>query len=76
MAVTNVGSRPTVDDGESLTVEGFLLDFEGDLYDKTVRVEFYKFLRPEEKFPTLDALRAEIMRNVEQTRTYFRFADL
>lgn len=76
MAVTNVGSRPTVDDGEALTVEGFLLDFEGDLYDKTVRVEFYKFLRPEERFPSLDALRAEIMRNVEQTRTYFRFAEL
>ena len=76
MAVTNVGSRPTVDDGDALTVEGFLLDFEGDLYDKTVRVEFYKFLRPEEKFPSLDALRAEIMRNVEQTRTYFRFAEL
>ena len=76
MAVTNVGSRPTVDDGDALTVEGFLLDFEGDLYDKTVRVEFYKFLRPEEKFPSLDALRAEIMRNVDQTRTYFRFAEL
>lgn len=76
MAVTNVGSRPTVDDGDSLTVEAFLLDFEGDLYDKTVRVEFYKFLRPEEKFPDLDTLRAEILRNVDQTRTYFQFADL
>lgn len=76
IAVTNVGSRPTVDDGDRLTVEGFLLDFEGDLYDKTVRVEFYKFLRPEEKFSGLDTLRAEIIRNVEQTRTYFRFAEL
>lgn len=75
-AVTNVGRRPTVDDGEALTVEGFLLDFEGDLYGKSVRVEFFKFLRPEEKFPDLDALRSEIARNVEQTRTYFRFADL
>ena len=75
-AVTNVGSRPTVDDGNALTVESFLLDFEGDLYDRSVRVEFYKFLRPEEKFPDLDALRTEIMRNVAQTRTYFRFADL
>lgn len=75
MAVTNIGRRPTVDDGEGLTVEGFLLDFEGDLYDKPVRVEFYKFLRPEEKFPSLDALRAEVMRNAEQTRTYFRFSE-
>ena len=76
MAVTNVGSRPTVDDGDQLTVESFLLDFEGDLYDKTVRMEFYKFLRPEEKFADLDALRTEIARNVEQTRTFFRFAEL
>lgn len=76
MAVTNVGSRPTVDDGDKLTVEGFLLDFSGDLYDKTVRIEFYKFLRPEEKFADLDALRREIARNVEQTRTFFRFTEL
>lgn len=76
IAVTNVGSRPTVDDGDALTVESFLLDFKGNLYDKTVRVEFFKFLRPEEKFPSLDALRTEIMRNVEQTRTYFRFSEL
>ena len=75
-AVTNVGSRPTVDDGDQLTVEGFLLDFEGDLYDKTVRMEFYKFLRPEEKFADLDALRTEIARNVDQTRIFFRFAEL
>lgn len=76
MAVTNVGRRPTVDDGDGLTVEAFLLDFDGNLYDRTVRIEFYKFLRPEEKFPSLEALRGEIMRNVDQTRTYFRFADL
>lgn len=75
LAVTNVGSRPTVDDGEALTVESFLLDFDGDLYDKTVRVEFCKFLRPEEKFSSLDDLRSEIARNVEQTRTYFRFSE-
>lgn len=75
-AVTNVGRRPTVDDGEALTVEGFLLDFEGNLYGKSVRVEFFKFLRPEKKFSDLDALRTEIARNVEQTRAFFRFADL
>ena len=76
LAVTNIGIRPTVDDGDRLTVEGFLLDFEGNLYGKTVRVEFFKFLRPEIKFPSYDALRKEIMRNVDQTRAYFRSADL
>lgn len=71
IAVTNVGRRPTVDDGEMLTVEGFILDFSGDLYGQTIRMEFFEFLRPEKKFPSLDALRDEIMRNAQQTRDYF-----
>jgi riboflavin kinase/FMN adenylyltransferase len=60
-----------VDDERHLTVEGFLLDFQGDLYGKTLRMEFYKYLREERKFPCLDALKAEIMHNVSQTREYF-----
>ena len=72
MAVTNIGVRPTVDDGDRVMVEGFILDFDGDLYGKTVRMELYKRLRGEEKFPSLEALRAEVLRNAEQTRAYFR----
>lgn len=71
MAAANVGTRPTVDDGCGINVEGFLLDFDGTLYGKTLRMEFYRFLRPERKFPSLEALREEIIRNVEQTRAYF-----
>lgn len=72
MAVTNIGVRPTVDDdGDRVTVEGFILDFDGDLYGKTIRMEFYKRLRGEEKFPSLDALKAEVMRNADTTRVYF-----
>lgn len=70
-AVTNIGIRPTIDDGDKLSVEGFILDFTGDLYGQTVRMEFFKFLRPEMKFPSLEALRDEIMRNAQQTRNYF-----
>lgn len=70
-AVTNVGVRPTVDDGDGLTVESFLLDFDGDLYAKYLQVEFYKFLRQEQKFPNLAALRQEIAHNAQQTRDYF-----
>lgn len=71
IAVTNVGKRPTIDDGEMLTVEGFILDFSGDLYGQHIRMEFYEFLRPEKKFPSLEALRDEIMHNAQQTRDYF-----
>ena len=49
-AVTNVGTRPTVDDGNQLTIEGFILDFQGDLYGQKIQMEFYKYLR-EERIP-------------------------
>lgn len=71
-AVTNVGVRPTVDDGESVNVEGYILDFSGDLYGQTIEVEFYKRLREERKFDSLEALRAEVMANAQETRAYFR----
>ncbi len=71
LAVTNVGVRPTVS-GEGVTVEPWLLDLDSDLYGKKLTLEFYKFLRPEQKFPSLDALRAEIHRNAAQTRAFFK----
>lgn len=71
-AVTNVGVRPTVRDNDGkVTVEGFILDFNGDLYGKTIRMEFFHRLRGEEKFPSMQALADEIRRNAEQTREYF-----
>ena len=68
-AVTNVGTRPTVS-GTGITVEPWILDFEGDLYDREILLEFYYFLRPETKFPDLESLRREIRHNGEQTRAY------
>jgi riboflavin kinase/FMN adenylyltransferase len=70
-AVTNVGVRPTVRDMPGVTVEPWILGFDGDLYGKTIRVEFHQFLRGETKFPDIEALREEIMRNADQTRAYF-----
>ncbi len=72
MAVTNVGVRPTVRDNDGrVTVEGFILDFSGDLYGQPLRMEFFHRLRGERKFPTLQALADEIARNAQQTREYF-----
>ncbi|MBQ8768879.1 MAG: bifunctional riboflavin kinase/FAD synthetase [Oscillospiraceae bacterium] len=70
LAVTNVGTRPTVQ-GQGITVEPWILDFDGDLYGKTVELSFYRFLRPEQKFDSLEALRAEIRKNAAQTRDFF-----
>ncbi len=70
-AVTNVGIRPTVS-GTGITVEPWILDFEGDLYGRQIRLEFYRFLRPEMKFPDLNSLRQEILRNADETRAYLK----
>ena len=70
-AVTNVGTRPTVQNGSDITVEACLLDFQGDLYGKQLRLEFYEHLRQEVRFDSLDALRAQIQSDADATRAYF-----
>jgi riboflavin kinase/FMN adenylyltransferase len=70
-AVTNVGTRPTVNNGTDITVEAWLLDFDGDLYGQIVRVEFYKHLRDEVRFDSLDALKAQIQSDAQSTRDFF-----
>ena len=70
-AVTNVGTRPTVNDGTDVTVEAWLLDFDGDLYGRTVRVEFFRRIRDEVRFDSLDALKAQIQADAETTRRCF-----
>ena len=69
-AVANIGSRPTVE-GHHITVEPWILDFEGDLYGKELTLAFYQFLRPEKKFASLEELKAEIEKNAAQTRKFF-----
>ena len=58
-AVTNIGSRPTVE-GHQVRAESWLLDFEGDLYGRHMTVLFHRFLRPERKFSSLEELKAQI----------------
>ena len=66
VAVTNIGTRPTVD-GQGVTVEPWILDFDGDLYGKEITLEFHKFLRPEQKFADLDELKAQIQKDAAET---------
>ena len=66
--VTNVGVRPTVNNGQDVTVEPWILDFDGDLYGQAIRVEFFRRLRDERKFESLDALRSQIETDAVKTR--------
>ena len=70
-AVTNVGTRPTVNNGTDVTVEPWLLGFDGDLYGARVRVEFHKRLRDEIRFDSLNALRDQIQKDAKATMEYF-----
>ena len=69
--VTNIGTRPTVSCSPEVTVETFLLDFDGDLYDRRIRLEFFCHLRGEQRFPDALALRDQIHRDIDRTRAYF-----
>jgi len=71
IAVTNVGSRPTVQ-GHQVRAESWLQDFVGDLYGKTITLEFHYFLRPEKKFDSLEQLRSAVLADGARTRSYFR----
>ncbi len=71
ISVTNVGVRPTVSDAGAVSVESFILDFDGNLYDKQARVEFFSFLRDERKFDDISSLGEQIKRDAEEARAYF-----
>ena len=70
MAVCNVGSRPTVE-GHQVRTETWLLDFSGDLYGQRVTLEFLWFLRPEQRFESLEILRQAVLHDAENTRKFF-----
>ena len=67
-AVTNIGVRPTVSSEPVVTVESHLLGFDGNLYGRTLALEFFDFLRPERRFADLDELGAQIARDGERAR--------
>jgi riboflavin kinase / FMN adenylyltransferase len=67
--IANVGVRPTIaSDGVQRLVEVHLFDFAEDLYDRDIEVFFERFVRPEQKFPSLDALRTQIASDVAAVR--------
>jgi len=68
--IANVGRRPTVQ-GARERLEVHLLEYQGDLYGLHVKVDFLRYLRPEQRFDSLDALQAQIQRDEYAARTWF-----
>ena len=72
--VTNVGTKPSVSDKKVVGIETHILDYNGDLYGKFVRVTFHKFLRPEVKFGSIDELKDQMNRDKAEAKAFFNRA--
>jgi riboflavin kinase/FMN adenylyltransferase len=71
-AVLNIGTRPTLENpNPTVRVEAHLLDFTGELYGEELEIVFAEKLRDERKFPSLDELKAQIARDIDQARAIF-----
>ena len=69
--ISNIGVRPTVESSDSVNCETYIFDYSGDLYGKTVTVEFHRFLRDERKFATVRKLHDAIQADIQSVRKMF-----
>ena len=63
-SMTNIGNHPTVSPLEQDIVETHLLDFDGDLYDREIKISFVSYLRPQRKFDSLSSLKEQLERDL------------
>lgn len=68
--VTNVGCKPTVSESRLIGVETHILDFEEDVYGREAEVCFIHYIRPEQKFASIDDLQAQMERDVAMSRQF------
>ena len=68
----SIGYRPTINNGNDLSIEVHILDFQGDIYNQKMRIEFIEFLRPEIKFDSVDELIAQMHKDKEETIKVFQ----
>ena len=67
-AITNIGMKPTVNYGGMPLAETYIDGFSGDLYGKTIQVNLCEFIRPEQKFASVDELKQQIAKDIENMR--------
>ena len=70
IGVTNVGTRPSVDDDSHITVETYIPELDMDLYGKEMEVEFHLFLRGVKKFASLEEVRQQVEEDICRLRAY------
>lgn len=70
--VSNIGKKPTISGDNPVGLETFLLDFEKDVYEENILVEFLDYIRPEKKFDSLEELQKQICLDIEQVNKYYK----
>jgi len=68
--ITNIGTRPTIAQGNERSIETHILDFEEDIYGLTLKIEFVSKMRDEQRFESLDELKAQIQIDRESAITF------
>ena len=68
--ITNIGCKPTVGGESFIGVETYLFDCSQDLYGKPCKVEFLHYLRPEHKFPSIEALKTQLLKDAQQGKDF------
>ena len=71
-SITNIGVRPTFETQTDPSIETYIFDFDGDLYGDVLRVRFLHRIRDERKFNGIDELKAQIEKDSDRARNYFR----
>ena len=69
-SMTNIGTHPSVSELAKPIIETHLLHFSEFIYDKIIKVEFFKFIREQKKFPSLDALKEQLKKDLITTENY------
>jgi len=67
-AALNIGERPQFETGRGVLIEAYLIDFDGDLYGRELRIDFLQRLRGEKLFPSVETLTEQIAKDVERAR--------
>lgn len=72
MGVTNIGCKPTVSDENIIGVETYIDDFNQDVYGEKIVVSFIQFIRPEQKFDSIEELKSQMKSDIEVSRKYYK----
>lgn len=71
IGVTNVGLRPTVDSDKDITIETYIIDFDGDIYEETIELELFVLLRGQQKFEDMTMLLWQLRKDCAEAKKYF-----